>query len=349
MASTVVGLDFGHGVIRAAEIADANKARPTLVRYHDIQVPVSAIDRGEVVEQGTVSAAIKQLWAAGGFKSKKVVLGVGNQRVLVRDLSVPKVPLDRIREALPFQVQEILPVPVAEALLDFYPVSESREDGRDMVNGLLVAAVKEAVLANVEAVQAAGLQAVEVDLIPFAISRALLTGAPSRGTVAVVHIGAVMTSVIVAVDGIPQFVRVTQNGGDDITNALVSRLGMDAHQAEQVKRGFGLAGENASPEWRPAIEVIYQVTSDLLAGVRNTLSFYVTNRPGAVIERVFVSGGGAQLPGFAAALADTTRLSVFAADALDRFAVARSVRTENVKSGAAGITVAAGLALGSTR
>ena len=109
MASTVVGLDFGHGVIRAAEIADANRPRPTLVRYHDIQVPVSAIDRGEVVEKATVSAAVKQLWAQGGFKSKKVVLGVGNQRVLVRDLSVPKMPLERIREALPFQVQESCP------------------------------------------------------------------------------------------------------------------------------------------------------------------------------------------------------------------------------------------------
>lgn len=347
MATTVVGLDFGHGVIRAAEVADANKARPTLVRYHDIQVPVAAIDRGEVVEKGTVSAALKQLWAQGGFKSKKVVLGVGNQRVLVRDLSVPKMPLDRIKEALPFQVQEILPVPVAEALLDFYPVSETREEGREMVNGLLVAAVKEAVLANVEAVQAAGLEPVEVDLVPFAISRALLVGGPARGTVAIVHVGAVMTSVVIAVDGIPQFVRVTQNGGDDITNALISRLGMDARQAEQVKRGFGLAGDNVTADWRPAVETIYQVTGDLLSGIRNTLSFYVTNRPGAAVERVFISGGGSQLPGFANALAEATRLPVFAPDPFDRFSVARTISGDTMKTSAAGVTVAAGLALGS--
>jgi type IV pilus assembly protein PilM len=347
MASTVVGIDFGHGVIRAAEVSDANKSRPTLLRYHHIQVPTAAIDRGEVVEKATVSSAIRQLWAQAGFKSKKVVLGVGNQRVLVRDLSVPKVPLDRIKEALPFQVQEVLPVPVAEALLDFYPLGERREDGRDMINGLLVAAVKEAVLANVDAVRAAGLEPVEVDLIPFAVTRVLLAGAASRGTVAIAHIGANMTSVVVAVDGIPQFVRVAQNGGDDITNALVSRLGMDVNQAEQVKRGFGLAGDNVGPEWRPAIEVIYQVTGDLISSIRNSLSFYVTNRPGVSIERVFISGGGAQLPGLAAALADTTRLPVFVGDPLERFTIARSVSEGSINSGAAGVTVAAGLALGS--
>jgi type IV pilus assembly protein PilM len=347
MASTVVGLDFGHGVIRAAEVVDAGKARPTLVRYHHIEVPLSAVDRGEVVERGTVVSAIKQLWAQGGFKSKKVVLGMGNQRVLVRDLTVPKAPIDRIREALPFQVQEVLPVPVAEALLDFYPVSEGREDGRDVVNGLLVAAVKEAVLANVEAVRSAGLAPVEVDLIPFAITRALLAGMTAQGTVAVVHVGAVTTSVIVAVGGTPQFVRIIQNGGNDITNALVSQLGIDTRQAEQVKRGFGLATDGFTAEWRPAIEVIYSVTSDLLSSVRNTLSFFISNRPGVVIERIFISGGGAAMPGFASALADATRLPVFAPDALERFVVARSVNRESVNSGPAGVTVAAGLALGS--
>jgi len=347
MASTVVGLDLGHGVLRAAEIADAGKARPTLVRYHHIPIPLSAVDRGEVVEAGTVASALKQLWAQGGFKSKKVVLGVGNQRVLVRDLSLPKAPIERIKESLPFQVQDVLPVPVAEALLDFYPVSESREEGREVVNGLLVAAVKEAVLANVEAVQAAGFEPIEVDLIPFALTRSMLVGAAARGTVALVHVGAVTTSIIVAVDGIPHFVRVMQNGGDDITKALTTSLAIDARQADQIKRGLGLSSDSVSTEWRQAVEVIYQSTGDLMGGIRNTLSFYVSTRPGIVIDRIVVSGGGAELIGFNKALADLTRLPVATTDPLDRFTVARTVNRESLQSGYSGLAVAAGLALGS--
>ena len=238
-------------------------------------------------------------------------------------------------------------MPVAEALLDFYPVAETREEGREMISGLLVAAVKEAVLANVDAVQAAGLEPVEVDLIPFALTRALIAGNSAQGTVALVHVGAVTTTVVVAIDGVPQFVRIIQNGSEDITNALSTRLGIDSRQADQVKRGFGLTTEGISADWRPAVEVIYQATGDLMGGIRNTLSFYVSTRPGAVIDKIFVSGGGAEMTGFSSALAETMRIQVFTPNALDRFAIARTVSPESVDAGSAGLPVAVGLALGS--
>lgn len=347
MASTIVGLDIGNGVLRAAEIADAGKPRPTLVRYHSMAVPAAAVQRGEVIEQGTVSAALKQLWSTAGFKSKKVVLGMGNQRVLVRDVSVPRMPLAQIKESLPFQVQELLPVPVADALLDFYPISGGKGENGDVINGLLVAAVKEAVLHNVEAVQAAGLDPVEVDLIPFALSRALLGGPEGKGTIALVHVGAVTTSVVVARDGVPQFVRIIQNGGEDVTGALVSRLGIEPGQADQVKRGFGLGVDGVTPEWRPAVDTIIQSTGDLLDSVRNTLSFFVNTRQGAHLERVFVSGGGSQLHGFPQALAEATRLPVGMPDPLVRFAIAKTVDTARLRADFSGAAVAAGLAMGS--
>ncbi|CAN5305757.1 type IV pilus assembly protein PilM [soil metagenome] len=347
MSSTVIGLDIGNGVIRAAEIADAGKARPTLVRYHSIAVPTSAVQRGEVVEQGTFASALKQLWANAGFKSKKVVLGMGNQRVLVRDLSLPKMPLDRIRESLPFHAQDLLPVPVGDALLDFYPISTGDGDNGEVINGLLVAAIKDAVLHNVEAVQAAGLDPVEVDLIPFALARSMLGGMDAPGTVGLIHVGATTSSVIVARDGIPQFVRIMQNGGDDVTGALVQRLGMTSEQAEQVKRAIGLAPTGTTAEWAPAVEAMTRSTNDLLDGVRNTLSFYLNSRPGVAIDKLMLSGGAAQLIGLPNALAEATRLSVGIPNPLGRFALGRQLDATRLRTEYSGVAVAAGLAMGS--
>lgn len=347
MVSTIVGLDIGNGVLRAAEIADAAKPRPTLVRYHTLAVPGNAIQRGEVIEKNTVASAIKQLWSAAGFKSKKVVLGMGNHRVMVRDVSVPKMPLAQIKESLPFQVQELLPVPVADALLDFYPISGSKTETGEIINGLLVAAVKDSVLKNVEAVQEAGLEPAEVDLIPFALSRALIETDENAGTVALVHVGAMTTSIVVATAGVPQFVRIVQNGGEDVTTALVSRLGVDRSQADQIKRGLGLATQGVTPQWQPAVDTIAQTSGDLLDGVRNTLSFYLNTRTGASVDRVLVSGGGAQLSGFPQALAEATRLPVGIPDPLARFAVAKGVDAEKMRADYAGVSVAAGLAMGS--
>lgn len=347
MASTIVGLDFGRGVIRAAEVQGSATARPTLVRYHQIAVPTTAIDRGDVVDRETVSSALKQLWTQAGFKSRKVIVGVGNSRVLVRELSVPRMPMNRVRETLPFQVQDVLPVPVNEALLDFYPVAESEEDGKPVIQGLLVAAVKESVLSTVEAVEAARLVPVDVDLIPFALHRAVIVGSAAQGSVALVHIGAETSIVLIAVDGVPTFVRIIQNGSDDINRALVSRLSMEPNQAEHIKRRFGLATQGAGPELRPAFEVIYEATGDLVVAIRNTLSFYLSSRPGSTVERVILSGGGAELNGFATALADATRLPVRAPAPLEWLAIAKSVSQDQLASGMSGVPVAAGLTLGS--
>ena len=80
-------------------------------------------------------------------------------------------------------------MPVADALLDFYPISESTTEAGPVVHGLLVAAIKDAVKANVTAVQLAGLTPVAVDLIPFALSR-LHARDRENGTLAFIDVGA---------------------------------------------------------------------------------------------------------------------------------------------------------------
>ena len=167
----VVGVDIGDDSVRAVEVTGLDKERPTVVRYREISLPEGAVKDGEVAEVNTVAAALRQLWSAGGFRSKKIVLGVGNSKVLVRDLTVPRLGAKEIRQSLPSHVQDMLPVPVADALLDFYPISESTSEAGPVVHGLLVAAIKDAVKANVTAAQLAGLSPVAMDLIPFALSR----------------------------------------------------------------------------------------------------------------------------------------------------------------------------------
>lgn len=346
MGKTIVGVDISSTEIRAAELDGALKDRPALVRYHAVALPPGAVHRGEVLEPKTVATAFKRLWSTGKFSTRDIVLGVGNARVLARELTVPRMPIDSIRESLPFHVQEMLPFPTKDALLDFYPISESTDANGPVVNGLLVATLKSVVVANVGAATLAGLNPVNVDLVPFALSRVLQRGARSAGTVAIVDVGANTSTVVVTVNGVPQFVRIIANGGDDLTNALVTRLGMPAESAEQSKRAMGLSGQNAGPGIVDAASITFDVTSHLIGSLRDTLSYYASTRPGDLIDRIILSGRGASLRGFREALSDYTRLSVVMGDPLDSVTIARGAdRSLQAVGPNASLSVAIGLAM----
>ena len=372
MKHITVGIDVGSTALRAVELAHSGKGRPVLLRLHEVALPAGAVSSGEVIEANTVAAALKQLWTDGGFSTRSVVLGIGNQRVLARDLSVPQMPLKRIRSALPLQVQDMLPVPVDEALLDFYPISETTTENGPMVNGLLIAAVKVAVLGNVRAAELAGLAPREVDLIAFALSRAFVSGpaisgpeitAPeTTGSVAVIDIGAKTTTVVIVQGGVPHFVRIIPTGGDDLTQALSSGLETDAATAERLKRQVGLtavhalAGPgswNAAPTGTDATGIIADVIGEQLVSLRNTINYFANTRPKDPVRRIILTGGASQLPGLRAALADMTGITVGVGDPFASVVLPAGAEGLGDDGGPGGdpsrYAVALGLALGLTR
>ena len=341
----VVGLDIGDGVLRAAEVKDPARARPTVVKYHEVAIPQGAVSKGEVVDREAVVAGIRQLWSRARFGTKDVVLGMGNHRILARDHVVRAQPIDRIREQLPFQVQELLPVPVNDALLDFYPVWTEETDQGPMVHGLLVAAIREAVLANVEAAEQAGLHVAEVDLIPFALTRLLLGG--QSGMSALVDIGASTTYVVMAANGVPHFMRVIPSGGRDVTDAIVAAHDISFGDAERLKRSIGILGRPLSPELTPVAATIASAVHEQLMSVRNTISYFATARPTMPIQQIVLSGGGGDLPGIREAFAELTRLPVATADPGSRVVLAKSARAD-LAGWHDALSVAVGLAVGST-
>ena len=347
MAKSIVGLDIGRDAVRGVELENAEKAKPTVLRVQEVPLPEGAVRSGEVREVSTVAAAIRRLWSTGGFKTKDVVIGMGNQRVLARDLTVPRMSIQQIRESLPFQVQDMLPVPVSDALLDFYPVSESQGENGPVVNGLLIAAIKESVMGNVNAVRQAGLNPVQVDLLPFALTRVLARGPLARGTVALVDIGANTTNVVVCIMGVPQFVRMIPAGGDDLTRALVNRLEISPEQADSAKRTRGYTAMPVTSEVeRLTAESINESTSELLNSLRNTINYFSNTRQNEPIQAIILGGGAARLPGFAQALGDITRLQIIPADPFSTVGLSRMVAKKSPLE-LSSLGIALGLALGS--
>lgn len=316
---TAVGLDIGTSAVRAAEMS--LKKRPAVLeRFGQVALPVGAVRNGEVFDLDAVAGAIKHLWSSTGFSTRKVVLGVANQKVVVRQIDLPWMPVNELRASLKFQVQDYIPMPVEEAVLDFHVLEEITDDkGARALRVLLVAAVRPMVDMAIEAVRRAGLTVQAVDLTSFAVLRALSTEgqADSGATEALVDIGASVTNIVVHQDGVPKFVRILLMGGDDITGAVAERVGVPHDAAEAMKVQLGLAGAGVDgPDSHPASRVIGSTVAQLVEEVRGSLDYYLAQPSAVFIERIVLSGGGGKLAGLDAWLSAATRLPVERAEPL---------------------------------
>jgi type IV pilus assembly protein PilM len=305
VAKVRVGLDIGSTAVRAAEVAVSGD-QVSVLRAAQVKVAEGAVENSEVREPEAVADALRELWAVGKFKSKQVVMGVGNQRVVVREIGLPWLPEKELRDSLGFQVQEFIPMSVDDVVLDFDVLGEFEQEGRRMIRIMLVAAQRIMVDAVVAAAEGAKLDPVGLDLVPFALVRAV--GATDtgmdleqEGDEAVIDIGAHVTNICVHSRGLTRFVRILPSGGRDVTLAIARSLGVEDEVAERLKKGEEIEGAPAQDQVRAAA---MSRAGSFVDEIRSSLEFYTAQAQGARISRVLVTGGGSKLAGFLELLAE---------------------------------------------
>jgi type IV pilus assembly protein PilM len=310
---SAIGLDIGTSGVRAAELS-FGKGQITLEKFGQVALPEGAVRDGEVVNPEAVAAAIKQLWAHTKFTSKKVVLGVANQKVVVRQVDLPWMEVDELKKSLVFQVQDFVPMPVEQAVLDFHPLEElTTESGARMLRGLLVAASRDMVHASIEAVTRAGLSTVMVDLTSFAVIRSLADAdhlGMGAQVEALVDVGARVTNIVVHQGGVPRFVRILLMGGQDVTDAVAERMGVPQEQAEAMKQQLGIGVPAEGMDGQAAARVVEAVGASFVDEIRGSLDYYLASSGSSPLSRLVLTGGGARLGGLAQRLQATTRLPV---------------------------------------
>jgi type IV pilus assembly protein PilM len=327
-ARTAIGLDIGTSGVRAAELS-FGRGGVTLEKFGQLAVPEGSVRDGEVVDTAAVADIIKQLWAHTKFGSKKVVLGVANQKVIVRQVDLPWMPPAELKKSLAFQVADFIPMPVEAAVLDFHPLEErvAETGGARLVRGLLVAASREMVMANLEAVQRAGLSPVMVDLTSFAVIRAL--SSPDHlgmGTEveALVDVGARVTNIVVHEGGVPRFVRILLMGGQDVTDAVAERMGVPQDDAEAIKQRIGNGEAGDGMDAQAAVRVVEAVGAAFVDEVRGSLDYYLASSGSSPITRLVLTGGGSRLGGLVRRLEVATRVPVQVGTPLQNLVVGRT-------------------------
>ena len=169
----LVGLKIGGSQIAAARVR--NGESPELVQAARTPLDHGIVVNGELRDPEALAVALKAFFAEHKLPRRGVRLGIANNRIGVRTFEVTGIEDSKqLANAIRFRAQEVLPIPLEEAVLDYQVLSEGvTEDGQPLRRVLLVVAYRELVDRYVYACRKAGLQIVGIDLEAFALLRAV--------------------------------------------------------------------------------------------------------------------------------------------------------------------------------
>jgi type IV pilus assembly protein PilM len=235
-AGDVVGLDIQPGFVAAVKA----RANGSIVAERVACLPLASdtVREGEVIDGGALSAVLEELFGDRRL-SKRVRVGIANQRTVMRMLELPPV-TDRkeLAAAVQFQAQDQVPMPLSNAVLDFHPMGVVDTPSGPRQHVVLVAAQLDMVENLLTAVRNAGLQPEGIDLAAFALMRSLYRPAPETeseqdGRVVYLNVDG-LTNLVIAEGKVCRFTRVVGGGLEGMAGELAERRSMPVADAREL-------------------------------------------------------------------------------------------------------------------
>lgn len=346
----LVGLKIGASQIAAARVH--NNGAPELIEAFREPLEPGLVVSGEIRDTAALAGALERFFERHKLPKKGVRLGLSNNRIGVRVFEIDGVTDERqLENAIRFRAEEVLPIPLDEAVLDYVVLGdEVRDDGTPVRRILLVVAYREVVDRYLEACHGAGLEVVGIDLEAFALLRSLHAPGdePSGGGALVaVAVGHDRTTIAVSAGEYCEFTRVLDWGGFALNVAVARALDRAPSEVESIKRQLsfvevvpvdGLDDVQAAKVHEAVQRAIAAFARELVA----SLHFYQA-QPGALgIGEIVLTGGAAHMTGFADAVGRLIGAPVRLGDPFRRVKVAKTVGFED-QAGSFAVAIGLGI------
>jgi type IV pilus assembly protein PilM len=292
-ARSSVGLDIGSGFVKVVEV-DHSGGQPEVKRVAMRALLPDAIVEGEIMDYGLVAGTVSALFEEMGLKGRDVVTAVGGHDVIIKKIEMDRMKETDAREVIRWEAEQHVPFDIKSVELDFQVLDPEGEGPRMEV--LLVAAKRELVDHKVGLLVEAGINPTVIDVDAFALHNAFAHNYPEAmdGVVALVNVGHEVTNVNLLERGVPILTREIPFGSRKIREDLQRERQLTAEEAEDVVQGrAGLEG----------LEGFVQASADEIAvGIERAAAFLMTRQSGEGLGQIYLSGGGARIPGMTDAL-----------------------------------------------
>jgi len=287
-----IGMDVGVGTIKVVSFS-LDKETMFLESIGEVDSPdidwAKGKDGGSVVE---VAKKVKMLLADLKIKNTKVVASLPEDEVVSRLIRLPPLKDSEIMNALRFEAETFVPYPLNEVSID-YEIVDKDESGRLTI--FAIAARNDLIQSYIKMFKTAGLELLALESPAVAMRRVVSQAVSDKVAMLVVDLGEKYSNIFGINEGKVYFTRAISVGGESLTRAISINLGLDMASAEEYKKAYGLKGVELEGKIKDAIAPVF---SSMAEEIRRALSSF-REELGTSVELLVLSGGGANLPGFA--------------------------------------------------
>ncbi|MFO7838778.1 MAG: type IV pilus assembly protein PilM [Desulfosalsimonadaceae bacterium] len=312
----LVGLDIGSRAVKAAEAVETKKGWE-LKKFGSVDIEPGAIEEGVIKNPDVLSNAIHQLLDLYNIKKKNVAISIGGYSVIVKNISVQKMPEEQLAESLNFEAEQYIPFDINDVNLDFQVLGDNEHNPNQM-NVLLVAAKKDMINDYVNLLDSVQLNLCIIDIDAFALQNIYeVNYGEQRENVALIDIGASKTSVNILKGNTSVFLRDVSLGCNQINERIASIANCSLEEADSIRQQE--APDRISPE--NLRQVLSSVVNDWCDEIGRALDFFKSTNPDEEMKHIVLSGGGANINEFRDLLAMQTSTDVSMINPFESFSI----------------------------
>ena len=338
----ILGIDVSSTTVKVLELG-RHGDRYRVEHYAKRDLPANAVVENNIADVDAVAATIKAAVSQSRSKLKDAGLAVAGSAVITKVIDMPAGSNDDALESfITIEADKYIPYPLDEVSIDFEVLGPS-DDNADQMKVLLAACRKENIELRAAVLEAAGLTPRIIDVEAYTVERAYSLIADEQEdqqdqVVAVIDMGATMTTLSVLVDQKTIYTREQLFGGKHLTEEIQRRYGLSYEDADLTKLQGGLPDDYESEVLEPFKDTVVQQ-------ITRSLQFFFSSSQYNEIDRIIFAGGAASMDGLAQLVEERLGTRVVVANPFASMSIASRVNSNALANDAPGLMIATGLAM----
>ncbi|MBT5702443.1 MAG: pilus assembly protein PilM [Gammaproteobacteria bacterium] len=342
----MLGLDISSTSVKLVELSKSG-GEYKVENYGIEPLPENAVVEKNISDVEGVGEAIQRLVERCKTKEKLAAVAVAGSAVITKTIEMTATLNEvEMESLLQSEADQYIPYPLEEVALDF-EVQGISPKSDEQVEVLIAACRRENVEMREAALQFGGLKAKVVDIEAHCMQRAFdlvrdqfvdEEGDVEDKIIAIVDVGATMTTLSVLTGSGAPYTREQLFGGKQLTEEIQRRYSLSVEEAGLAKKQGGLPDDYETEVLQPFKEAVVQQ-------VTRSLQFFYSSSAYDDVDLIILAGGSASIDGLSEMVAAKLGTPTTLANPFVNMSLSSRVNKADLHDDAPAMMIACGLAL----